>query len=394
MVTKVIMPQMSLTMQTGVISDWLKSVGDKVEKGEAICVVEGDKATVDIESPAQGFLIKVFAQEGEPFPVKQVIALVGDSPDIESYDEEVLTGISQKPKPEEKSEEGSFQESEIQTAPDSQKRKKASPIARRIAAENNIDLEQVLGSGPGGLISKEDVLAYLSSEKKEPGLFQPTFKVKSLSETEKVIATRMSTSNHEIPHFHLSTDVNVSEANALRKEFNMKGESDKHATLTDLFMWVASRTLEDHAKLNAAYRENEMLLYDQINMGLAVETPKGLMVVVIKDANKLTLEKLSSARDKLVSRAQAGEQMPEDLQGGTFTITNLGMFGIKSFDPLIIPGQSGILGVGSLQVEETGIEMINVTLACDHRIVSGVDGARFLQTFSEYFSEPKKMFNI
>jgi pyruvate dehydrogenase E2 component (dihydrolipoamide acetyltransferase) len=118
------------------------------------------------------------------------------------------------------------------------------------------------------------------------------------------------------------------------------------------------------------------------------------MVVVIKDANKLTLEKLSSARDKLVSRAQAGEQMPEDLQGGTFTITNLGMFGIKSFDPLIIPGQSGILGVGLLQVEETGIEMINVTLACDHRIVSGVDGARFLQTFSEYFSEPKKMFNI
>lgn len=394
MVTKVIMPQMSLTMQTGIISDWLKSVGDKVEKGEVICVVEGDKATVDIESPAEGYLVKVFAQEGEPFPVKQVIAILGDSPEIESYDKEVFAEMSQKPKPEEKSEEGSFQETEVQTPPDGQKRKKASPIARRIAAENNIDLEQVQGSGPGGLISKEDVLAYLSSEKEDRGLYIPAFKTIPLTETEKIIATRMSTSNREIPHFHLSIDVNVYEANSLRKEFNKKGDVNTHITLTDLFLWVAGRTLEAHPKLNAEYKENEMLLYDQVNLGLAVETPKGLMVVVIKDANKLTLEKLSAARDDLVSKAQAGIQEPEDLQGGTFTITNLGMFGIKSFDPIIIPGQSGILGVGSLQIDETGCEIINVTLACDHRLVSGVEGARFLQTFSEYISEPKKMFNI
>jgi pyruvate dehydrogenase E2 component (dihydrolipoamide acetyltransferase) len=150
----------------------------------------------------------------------------------------------------------------------------------------------------------------------------------------------------------------------------------------------------DHAKLNAAYTENEMLLYDPVNVGLAVETPKGLMVVVIKDANKLTLENLSAVRDDLVSKVQDGIQVPEDLQGGTFTITNLGMFGIKSFDPIIIPGQSGILGVGSLQIDETGNEKINVTLACDHRLVSGVDGARFLQTFIEYFSDTKEMFSV
>jgi len=393
MVTKVIMPQMSLTMQTGFITEWMKSVGDQVNKGEAICVVEGDKATIDIEAPVDGYLLKIIAEAGEAFPVKQAIAIIGNSPDIDLFDEDEITGESSATiKPEEEPVEETVKEHTVQKAPAGQKRKKTSPIARRIARENEIDISDVEGTGPEGLIGKDDVLAYISSQKLTRKTELPSFTMEPITETEKVMANRMSTSNLEIPHFHLSNNVDVSQANALRMAYNKKVDNGIHLTLTDLFVWAASRTLKDHKKLNASYKENQIQHYHQVNVGLAVDTPKGLMVVVIKDADQMSLAELSRARVELVTRAQAGKQSPKDLQGGTFTITNLGMYGIKSFDPIIIPGQSGILGVGSLLSAGEDAEIVNVTLACDHRIVSGVDGAKYLQTFTAYFTDPEQMF--
>lgn len=397
MITKVIMPQMSLTMQVGVITEWIKSVGDKVSAGDALCVVEGDKATVDIESPVDGYLIKIFANLDEEFPVKQPIALIGDSPDIQGYDTEALMGSAQVKGTDEPV-------SSVSEAPSSakgpvvSKRMKASPVARRIAKENNIDLSLVKGTGSDGLIGKEDVLAFLSSgtAASEPGLSMHS---RPLTEIEKVIASRMAQSAQEIPHFHLSVDVDVTAANSLRQEWNGGGNPGPHLTFTDLFVWAASHTLLEHPKLNAAFNENNIQFYDEVNIGLAVDTPKGLIVVVIKGADKKTLMELASERKQLVERAVAGEQTPEDIAGGTFTITNLGMFGIKSFNPIILPGQSGIIGIGAIRSvaglnkeDPSGPEIINVTLTCDHRIVDGVGGAKFLKTFSQYFNEPKAIF--
>ncbi len=397
MITKVIMPQMSLTMQTGIVTEWLKAVGDKVSAGESLCVVEGDKATIDIESPAEGYLIKTFAKLDEEFPVKQPLALIGDSPNLDDYDGTLLQGpadLEEAEKPEAAKQEPVSSEKLSQDSG----MKKASPVARRLAKENNIDLALVQGSGPGGLIGKEDVLAFLSGKSEDAGASMP-MKSQALTELEKVLAGKMSLSNQEIPHFHLSIDLDVTEADLLRKEMNeVKGEG-QHITLSDLFIWVTSRALLEHPKLNATFNDNQIMFYDQVNVGLAVDTPKGLVVVVIKDADKKSLSDLAAARTELVDRAVAGKQTPDDLAGGTFTITNLGMFGIKSFNPIIVPGQAGILGVGTLQAfdkpdgeGQTTQEIINCTLACDHRIVNGVEGAKFLKTISEFFANAAQIF--
>ena len=236
MITKVIMPQMSLTMQTGIVTQWLKVVGDKVSVGESLCVVEGDKATIDIESPAEGYLIKTFAKQDEEFPVKQPLALIGDSPNLDDYDESLLKGpadLEEAKKPDAAKQEPVRSES---SSHDSGMRQ-ASPVARRLAKENNIDLTLVRGSGPGGLIGKEDVLAFLSG-KSEDADTSTSMKSQTLTELEKVLAGKMILSNQEIPHFHLSIDLDVTEADVLRKDMN-EGEG-QHITLTDLFIWVTS----------------------------------------------------------------------------------------------------------------------------------------------------------
>ena len=390
MITKVIMPQMSLTMQTGIITQWLKSVGDKVSIGDALCVVEGDKATIDIEAAVNGYLIKIFANQDEEFPVKQPVALIGDSPNIQDYADELMqepAGIEQNVVPEKSEKE----RVSIGKAAVDSGTMKSSPVARRLAKENNVDLALVKGTGPGGLIGKEDVLAYLSIKPGTP-VTEPRTKVQALTEIEKVIAGKMSLSNREIPHFHLSIDLDISKADSIRRKMNNEHGQGQHVTLTDLFIWVTSRSLCEHPKLNATYIDNQIQFYDQVNLGLAVDTPKGLVVVVIKDTDKKSLNELAAERAQVVDRAVSGTQTPDDLAGGTFTITNLGMFGIKSFNPIIVPGQSGILGVGSVQ--ESGKknadgmaehEIINVTLACDHRIVNGVEGAKFLKDACRIF---------
>jgi len=393
MITRVIMPQLSLTMQTGTVTQWMKSVGDKVAAGDALCVVEGDKATIDVESPVDGYLIKAFAELDEEFPVKQPLALIGDSPNLQDYDEEELqdasiTAAAKKIKEPDK---------RVDLSPKNTEHSgqiKASPIAKRLAKEHNIDISLVTGTGPGGVIVKEDVLVFISNQSEDSSP-EVRGKTQPLSDLEKVLASKMSLSNQEIPHFHLAIDLDVTKAEALRKQLNDQPELEKHITLTDIFVWVTSRALRKHSRLNATFMDGQIFLYEQVNIGLAVDTPKGLIVVVIKDADKKSLTELADARSEIVARAVDGEQTPDDLSGGTFTITNLGMFGIKSFSPIIVPGQAGILGVGSVQELEkrdegvfTGIKTINVTLACDHRIVDGVEGAKFLKDVSESFSAP------
>jgi pyruvate dehydrogenase E2 component (dihydrolipoamide acetyltransferase) len=399
-ITKVVMPQLSLSMSVGVVTQWYKNVGDYVRQGEPLCIIEGDKATVDVEAPASGYLKKTTANIGEEFPVKQVMAYIGDKDDV--VDEEIETGEKRSPGGEtplpatstaisspSTSEAGGF---------------KASPIAKRLAAEFGIDLSTVQGTGPGGRITRDDVLAAkdaLGQVSQEPLPGTPiTGTTIEVTGIKKLVGERMRQSYLDAPHIHLSMTCDVSEAVRLREEANNRLNNGPRITFTDILLWSASRALEKHPLLNATLNENKINLLDEINIGVAVATDKGLVVPNIRKVNTLSLSQIAAARETLVERAMDGKQTPDDLAEGTFTVTNLGMFGVDSFDPIITPGQSAILAIGKIRHElslhDTGevvqIPTIIVTLACDHRIVDGVDGARFLSDLKGIIENPALMF--
>jgi len=389
MITKIIMPQMSLTMRYGIVSAWLKKEGDAVSQGEPVCTIEGDKASVDIEAPASGLLLKILAQPGEEFPVKQPMAYIGEK------GEEIVTEPEQdyeQPAEAQKTNTQNFSEF-------SNERIKASPIAQRLAKEKGIDLSQITGTGPDGLIGKEDVLSFQNIE---PAEKVPANRETSLVQNsiQKVIASRMEQSNREIPHFHLSATCRMTEANEYRKKVNQTQHQEIHITQTDLMLWAVSRSLVQHTLLNSTFTEEQIVIHSQINPGVAVNTPKGLVVVVFKNANAKSLIAIAEERSELVEKAMNGKQSVGDLSDCTFTISNLGMFGIESFDPIISPGQVGILGVGATKKEIimdeegkiTSIETATITLGCDHRVVDGVSGAEFLTSIKTLIENPENMF--
>lgn len=393
MITKVIMPQMSLTMQVGIVSQWFKSEGESVVSGEPICTVEGDKASVDIEAPATGILKKIVAPEGAEFPVKETMAYIGNLDDVIEVDS--MEDKKLAVKTEADGLNSSKPESKL-----SHNRINASPIAKRLAKEKGIDLSKVKGSGPDGLISKDDVLAFVGTS--HASLSDDTSR--ELNDIEKIIAEKMAKSNQEIPHFHLSVTCNLTPVNKLRKEANQKNADKQNITLTDILIWAVSRSLRKFTDLNSSYQPNKIIFNKKINIGLAVNTPNGLLVVVIKEADEKSIFEIREIREERTQRAMAGKQRPEDLAEGTFTISNLGMFGIESFDPIIIPGQVGILGVGalvnSLELDNEGtvhvVEKLTMTLGCDHRAIDGVAGAEFLsnvksvlENFSDMFQDLK-----
>jgi len=393
MITKVIMPQMSLTMQIGLVATWLKRVGDVVKEGEPICTVEGDKATIDIEAPAAGILLKIIAKEGEEFPVKEVMAYIGEPGDVVELDDKPGEQTSAAVKESKSSVEKST------TSTKRGDRKLVSPVARRLAQEKNIDLSQIIGTGPEGRITKQDVLAFDSGNQAASSA-ATSEKVRELTSIEKIVAERMAESNREIPHFHISISCNISEANKLRKEFNNRDNANESISITDMITWAVSRELQNHPTLNSSFNNNQVIEHNDVNIGLAVDTVKGLLVVVIKDAADKPISEIAEQRQSLTKRALDGHQTVDDISGGTFTITNLGMFGIEAFDPIISPGQVAILSIGMLknvfELDSDGaiktFEQISMTLGCDHRAVNGVAGAKFLADLKARLSNPSSMF--
>jgi len=390
MITKVIMPQMSLTMQTGLVSKWLKSQGEMVSAGEPICTIEGDKAALDIEAPATGVLLRIVAQEGQEFPVKQIMAYIGERGDVIEDESTATASTSQSatPKPEQK----------VSTAQSgsSDNRVKASPVAKRLANEKGIDLSKVKGTGPDGLIGKDDILSLIESKT----LPSEVDSFREFNNIEKIIAEKMAESNRDIPHFHLSSTCKLGQANIIRKDTNKAESTNTHITLTDLIIWSVSRSLKKFPDLNSFFKPNKIIFQKNINIGLAVNTPDGLLVVVIKKADEKSVFEIANIREELTQRAIAGKQKPDDLSECTFTISNLGMYGIESFDPIITPGQVGILGVGalvnSLEFDDEGnvisVEKLTLTLGCDHRAIDGVAGAEFLSDIRNRLENPSDIF--
>jgi pyruvate dehydrogenase E2 component (dihydrolipoamide acetyltransferase) len=377
-----VMPKLGMTMEEGTITKWLKKEGDRVEKGEPIVEIMTDKVNMEVESPYEGTLLKIIAKEGDVVPILQPIAIIGEE------GEEV--------KVEEKKEEIKVEEEGII---------KASPAAKRLAREAGIDLSLIKGTGPDGRIVEKDVLAYIEAYKKvepapqvttEPSIkvSEPTYREEPISSLRREIASRLSKSYREAVHITLEFTADVTNIVKIRERLKEKASINNLPvpTFNDIFVRIVSLVLKDYPNLNAHFDGEKLTIFNTVNMGVAVAVKEGLMVPVVKEAEKKNVFEIARITSDLVNRTREGKVLPDELSGGTFTITNLGMFGIDFFTPIINPPQVAILGIG--RIKETlkpGNIVVNevvLSLSVDHRIVDGAPAAMFLRDLGEALKDP------
>ena len=421
MATEVIMPRMSDTMEEGKILKWLKKIGDRIEVGDIIAEVETDKADMEMEALDAGFLIEMRAQEGESVPVGVVIALLGEEAEVgmapSSPTRTAGSSVSNPPA------ETKAKASRPATRPATKKvrkireaapkklsaRKKnerilASPIVRKIAAERGIELAKVRGSGPGGRIIKQDLegaeaipvaAALQPPPASAPTAVRPTGKVEPFSRMRATIAKRMADSMREAPHFYVTTEIDMSEAVRLRTSLKLSDRVSADVTYTHLLVKAVAVALGRHPRLNASFTGDGRELKDEINIGIAVALDDGLIVPVLHDCQAMSLLDIAAQANALVERARTGKPTPQDLSGGTFTISNLGMYPVEHFTAVINPPQAAILATSAIKERPTvrdGQVVISrtmmATLSCDHRVLDGATGAQFLQELKNLLENP------
>jgi len=415
MATNIIMPALEMAQETGKLVRWIKTEGATVTKGEPIMEIETDKVTVEIESPASGILSGLLIHEGDTVPVGQTIAwLVASGESIPQTTPTIQSGrtiqksveVNATPIARKMAEEHGLELSRIKpnggrvekadvsaylarTDPKGFKTNLASPKARRLASERGVDLSALRGSGPDGAVIASDIPI---SNPQSP----ITNHQLPITNMWRVMAERMTTSWTTVPHFFLTREVNASRLMAWR-ELAQKRAAEK-ITYTDLLVKVVAAALAKHPRVNVSWNGNTVVKHDEINVGVAVAVEEGLIVPVIHRADRLGLGEIAARRNDLVTRAQAGKLRLDDIQGGTFTISNLGMYGVDAFQAIINSPQAAILSVGRIAervVPSGGVPvvqpMMTLSLSCDHRAVDGARGAQFLSTLGELLEEPLGM---
>jgi pyruvate dehydrogenase E2 component (dihydrolipoamide acetyltransferase) len=403
MATEIKLPRLGQGMESGTIVKWLKSEGDAVEKGEPLYELDTDKVTQEVEADASGVLLRIAVQEGE-VPVGRTVAVIGEQGEEVAYEadassakEEEQAEGSRGPARDDERERGREASADAEPAASgngatrTDGRVKASPLARRIARERGVDLAQLRGTGPEGRIVAEDV------ERAEVGLAAAPVdevEVVPLTSIRKTIARRL-TEAWTIPVFQLTIDVEMARAVALRQQLVERAGDGAKPTLSDVLTKISASALMRNRAVNAHFGEDGITRFPSANVGIAVAAPQGLVVPVIQRAEALTVQEIANVRAELVGRARDGKLKPGDLDGGTFTISNLGMFGVQQFIAVLNPPQAAILAVGS--VEERPVaragdvvvrQLMTLTLTCDHRTVDGADGARFLEDVKAFLEEP------
>jgi pyruvate dehydrogenase E2 component (dihydrolipoamide acetyltransferase) len=430
--TNVILPALGMSQDTGKIVQWLKAEGEQVSKGEPLVEIETDKATVEIEAPADGTLTRVSAVAGDDVPVGNVIAIilaaeevssaVGVQPSVETNQQSAL---NRAPSPlasriaaehnldlnQVRSAGKRIQKADVLTYLQDQEKAvatstsprlmMASPKARRLAAEQGRDLVAIKGSGPGGAVLAADVWAAFTQA---PPPVEVAGAVPSeatangsdtlaLSNTWRIMAERTTQSWTSIPHFYLVREVNASRLIAWREQI-LKRSTEK-VTYTDLLVKIVAAALRLHPRLNAAWDEGKITLKQEVHVGLAVAVEEGLVVPVIHLADTLDLSEIARQRVKLAAKARAGQLRLQDISGGTFTISNLGMYNVDAFNAIINQPQAAILAVGRIAERVVPVNgqpavrpMMVLTLSCDHRAVDGARGAQFLDTVATLIEEP------
>jgi len=402
--SEVKLPRLGQGMESGTIVKWLKAEGDQVEKGEPLYELDTDKVTQEVEAEASGLLLKIAVQEGE-VPVGQTIAVIGEAgedvpevaaePEPEPAEEEPAAEPETEPEPQQ--EDGRPAEPVVSSGG----RVKASPLARRIARERGVDLASLRGTGPEGRIVAEDVERTEAGAAPVPAA-APTPVVsgeverRELTSVRRTIARRL-TEAWQIPVFQLQSSADMTRVNALVARLRENEEGPK-LTVTDVLTKVCAAALVRHREVNAQWTEDAIVLHPTANIGLAVAAPQGLVVPVIRSAERLTLAGIAAARSDVVTRAREGKLQREDLEDGTFTISNLGMYRVESFTAVLNPPQAAILAVGATEDRAVPVEgeiavrpMLTLTATFDHRAVDGAPAAGFLQSVKELLEEPALM---
>lgn len=421
------MPAMSPTMTEGGIASWKKAEGDSFAAGDVLLEIETDKAVIDVEAAEDGILAKIIAKDGaKGVAVNAPIAILAEEGDDLSgaadLAAQAASESAEPPKKEEKAPEPLKSEEAPKPAPSESQPKSesksqlakgerifASPIAKKIALERGIPLAKVKGTGPEGRIIREDVEKYQPSAAaaaapgapSAPAVQTPDYVDIPTSSMRRTIGSRLTQAKVEAPHYYLTVDINMDKVTKLREVFNKSfGEKDKAAKLSvnDFIVKAVSKALEDVPEANTAWLGEVIRQYKKADISIAVATPNGLITPIVKDVGSKGLATISSEAKALAKKARDGKLQPHEYQGGTFTVSNLGMFDISHFTAIINPPQSCILAVGSTQPtlvpapeEERGFKTVNlmkVTLSCDHRTVDGAVGARWLTAFKGYLENP------
>ena len=447
MASQVIMPKLSPTMEEGQLSRWLKKEGDKVSMGEPLAEIDTDKATMEMQALANGVLRKILIKEGESAPLGQMIAIIAEP------DEDISSLVSQSPvkaQPAPAPAEAPKQSAEVPQkraqppneaatpAPSPQPaaaegngsqgartesqapaaRLIVSPLAARMAAEAGIDLRSLHGSGPGGRIIKRDIEAAAGQPKGAPGAaatpapqtfpravesrsFQQAaiaaaspYRDEPVSEIRRTIARRLVTSLGPVPHFFLTSEIEMDRAAEMRSGINSL-DPELKISINDIVIKVAAAALIQHPAVNASFQEKAIRYYERADIGVAVAIEEGLITPVIRSADGKSLSEIAQEVRALAERARSRKLRPEEYTGASFSISNLGMFGIDEFTAVINPPEGAILAVGAMTpkpvVRDNEIvirQIMRVTMSCDHRVIDGATGAKFLQTFKKILENP------
>lgn len=454
MAQEIIMPKLGLTMTSGTVTRWLKKEGDRVKAGEAVVEIETDKISAEVESPFDGTILKILAQEGEEREITVPICIIGEAgeivgegqtkkPSIEApvLSEKIetvsvykpaarifITPIARKVAKENNLDYSTLKGSGplgrivkadilkllkdageiVETVESGSSRIRITPLARKIAEDNGIDVSKVKGTGPEGRIVKEDILAAIESKQVEKTKVEA---VPSAQQTEtasgarrvplsgmrKVIAQRLTQSKRDIPHVYFKASIDMTQALVLKNKASelIKAKTGRKLSINDIVLKATAAALTEFPGINASLIDNEIIYHDHVNLGMAVSVEKGLVVPVIKDADKLSLSRINQTASEMAEKARDGKLALDEMSGGTFTVSNLGAYGIDEFSAIINPPESAILAVG--RVAETPVAengqvvikpMMALTLSVDHRIIDGALAAQFMKRLKELFEDP------
>jgi pyruvate dehydrogenase E2 component (dihydrolipoamide acetyltransferase) len=386
--TNVIMPSLGFDMTEGRLARWLKNEGDPVEKGQAIAEIETEKATVEIEAAASGILARTVVHAGETVPVGTVIGVI-----VEAGEKVVSAPAPPAPTP-----PAPFPEAGEAATP-SDARVKASPVARRMAEEAGLDLSRIKSTGPGGRVLERDVQAAIAARPMpEPSgvpAGPPAGETVPLSRMRQAIARRMTESKTSAPHFYVTVEVNMDEAMKMRDQLNGLAPETERISVNDLIVAVAARTLARFPALNASYREGKLEMHSKVDIGIAVALEDGLITPVLRNADTKTLRKIAAESRALTERARTNKLRSDDLGGGTFTVSNLGMFDVDEFIAIINPPEAAILAAGAVAKRPVAASgevriayLMKTTLSVDHRVADGAQAGRFMQAFKKMLENP------
>jgi len=423
------MPKLGFDMAEGTLIRWVKNEGENVNKGDVLAEIETDKATVEVESSASGVVRKLLVEEGSVIPVGDPIAVVGSA---DEKIEDAPTTVAE-PKAEKKTDEGG---EELATEPEkpaieSGKKKdaqptsapapseqaeppaqegpvKASPLAKKIARDNNVDLARLQGTGPGGRVVRKDVEAALSAGQPSkvegrPPAAQPMpvsreDETIQLTKLRQAIARRMVESTTSVPHFYVTHEYNMDALMALRKQINEYLGEDEKLSVNDFIIKAVALTLHEFPNLNASFAGDKVIRHGAVNVGVAVAVKGGLLTVVNRNSDQQPLRALSADVKRMVAGAREGKVRPNDIEGSTFSISNMGMFDVENFAAIINPPEAGIIAVGSARqvpvVENGEIKIgwrMKATISVDHRVSDGAEAAQFMQKLAEFLETPVRM---